>query len=68
MSLLGSSFVKKAAFSMMSSEQAKTAESLLSAFESGEIDRNLAKKVGDKVSKFTPEDVNKMLELIDKNF
>lgn len=68
MSLLDNMFVKKAVFSMLSSEQRQSVDVMLKAFNDGEIDRTLMDKVVPKVSKFTPSDINRLMEIIDKEF
>ena len=67
MSLLDNVFVKKAMKSMMTQEQFATVQNLMTAVQSGKIDQTKLKKVGDKVSKLSPEEVNNLLDLIDKN-
>jgi hypothetical protein len=67
MSILDNMFVKKAMKSMMTPEQFTTVQSFMTAVQSGKIDQTKLKKVGDKVSKLSPEEVNNLLDLIDKN-
>lgn len=67
MGLLDNVFVKKAMKSMMTPEQFTTAQSFMTAVQSGEIDQGKLAKVGEKVSKLSPEQVNSLLDLIDKN-
>ena len=67
MSILDNMFVKKAMKSMMTPEQFTTVQNFLTAVQSGKIDQTKLKKVGDKVSKLSPDEVNSLLDLIDKN-
>lgn len=67
MSILDNMFVKKAMKSMMTPEQFTTVQSFMTAVQSGKIDQTKLKKVGDKVSKLSPDGVNSLLDLIDKN-
>jgi hypothetical protein len=53
--------------SMMTPEQFTTVQSFMTAVQSGEINQAKLKKVGDKVSKLSPDEVNSLLDLIDKN-
>jgi Ca2+-binding EF-hand superfamily protein len=39
----------------------------MTAVQSGKIDKDKLRKVSDKVSKLPPEEVNSLLDLIDKN-
>ena len=67
MSILDNMFVKKAMKSMMTPEQFTTVQSFMTAVQSGKIDKDKLRKVSDKVSKLPPEEVNSLLDLIDKN-
>ena len=67
MSILDNVFVKKAMKSMMTPEQFTMVQNFLTAVQSGKIDQAKLKKVGDKVSKLSPDEVNSLLDLIDKN-
>ena len=39
----------------------------MTAVQSGKIDQGKLKKVTDKVSKLSPEEINSLLDLVDKN-
>jgi hypothetical protein len=39
----------------------------MTAVQSGKIDKNKLKRVGDKMSNLSPDEVNSLLDLIDKN-
>lgn len=67
MSILDNVFVKKAIKSMMTPEQFTMTQSFLTAVQSGKIDTNKLKKVGDKVSKLSPDEINSLLDLVDKS-
>ena len=67
MSILDNMFVKKAMKSMMTPEQFTTVQSFMTAVQSGKINQAKLKKVGDKVSKLSPDEVNSLVDLIDKN-
>ena len=67
MSILDNVFVKKAIKSMMTTEQFATIQNFMTAVQSGKIDREKLSKVAEKVSKVSPEQVNSLLDLIDKN-
>ena len=66
MSILDNVFVKKAIKSMLTPEQFTMAQSFLTAVQSGKIDQGKLKRVGDKVSKLSPEQINKLLDDVDK--
>jgi len=66
--MLDNIFVRKAMKSMLSKEQFDTIDKFSTALQNGEIDKNLLARVGEKISKLPTKDVNKLLELIDKNF
>lgn len=63
-------FLKKTMASMlnMPSEQVEAILNYAEAFKSNEIDRNLAIKLFNKLSKKTPQEINKILETIDSQF
>jgi len=67
MGLLDNIFVKKALKSMMTPEQFTAVQNFTTAVQSGKIDQNKLVKVSDKVSKLSPEEINRLLDLIDKN-
>ena len=67
MNILENVFVKKAIKSMMTPEQFTTVQSFMTAVQSGKIDKNKLKRVGDKMSNLSPDEVNSLLDLIDKN-
>ena len=67
MSILDNVFVKKAMKSMMTPEQFTMVQNFLTAVQSGKINQAKLKKVGDKLSKLSPDEVNSILDLIDKN-
>ena len=67
MGILDNVFVKKAIKSMMTPEQFATIQNFMTAVQSGKIDREKLSKVAEKVSKVSPEQVNSLLDLIDKN-
>ena len=67
MSLLDNVFVKKAIKSMMTEEQFTMVQKFMTAVQSGKIDQGKLKKVADKVSKLSPEEINSLLDLVDKN-
>jgi hypothetical protein len=67
MNILENVFVKKAIKSMMTPEQFTTVQSIMTAVQSGKIDKNKLKRVGDKMSNLSPDEVNSLLDLIDKN-
>ena len=66
MSILDNVFVKKAMKSMMTPEQFTMAQNFMTAVQSGKIDQSKLSRVGNKVSKLSPEQVNKLLDDIDK--
>lgn len=39
----------------------------MTAVQNGKIDKTRLKRVGDKLSKMSPEEINNVIELIDKN-
>ena len=63
-------FVKKAMASAlnMPNDQVEAILKAADAFKSNEIDRNLAIKVFNKLSKKSPKDINKILQTIDNQF
>ena len=66
MNILDNVFVKKAIKSMLTQEQYTTFQSFMTAVQSGKIDKGKLMKVCDKVSKLKPEEINGILDLIDK--
>ena len=67
MNILDNMFVKKAMKSMMTPEQFTTVQSFMTAVQSGKINQDKLKKVSEKVSKLSPDEINGLLDLIDKN-
>lgn len=67
MGLLDNIFVKKAIKSLMSPEQYSAVQKFTTAIENGEIDKNKLAKVSGKVSKLSSDEINGLLDLIDKN-
>lgn len=67
MELLGNVFVKKALKSMMTEEQFNMMEKLMTAVQSGKIDSVKLKRIGEKFSKMSIDEINKLVDLIDKN-
>jgi hypothetical protein len=67
MDILGNIFVKKAIQSMMTEEQFKMMERLMTAVQSGKINQEKLKRVGYKFSKLSVDEINGLLDLIDKN-
>jgi len=67
MSILDNMFVKKAMKSMMTPEQFTTVQSFMTAVQSGKINQGKLKEVSEKVSKLSPDEINGLLDLIDKN-
>lgn len=63
-------FLKKTMASMlnMSNEQVEAILKAAEAFNSNEIDRNLAFKLFDKFSKKSPKEINEILRHVDENF
>jgi hypothetical protein len=61
-------FLKKTMASMLNipSEQIDAIMEATEVFRSGDIDRNLAMKVFDKLSKKTPKEINNVLNMIDR--
>lgn len=61
-------FLKKTMASMlnMPSDQVDAILSAADAFRSNEIDRNLAIKLFDKISKKKPQEINRILQMIDR--
>jgi hypothetical protein len=66
MSILDNVFVKKAIKSMMTPEQFTMVQNFMTAVQSGKIDKEKLKRVGDKVSKLSPEQINNLLGDVDK--
>ena len=67
MDLLGNIFVKKALKSMLTEEQISLLEKISTAVQSGKIDRVKLRRIGEKFSKMSIDEVNKLVDLIDKN-
>ena len=67
MDILGNMFVKKALKSMMTEEQYKMIEKLTTAVQSGKINREKMKRVGEKFSKLSIDEINNLLDIIDKS-
>ena len=67
MNILDNIFVKKAMKSMMTQEQFETITKFMTAVQNGKIDKSLISKVGEKVSKLSPDEVNSLLSFVDKN-
>lgn len=68
MGVLDNVFVKKALKAMLTEEQFKTIQTFMTAVQSGKIDQGKLNKVGNKISKMSPEEVNSLLDMIDKTF
>jgi hypothetical protein len=66
MGILDNVFVKKALKAMLTEEQFKTMQKFTTAVQSGKIDQAKLNKVGNKISKMSPEEVNSLLDMIDK--
>ena len=66
MGILDNVFVKKAMRSMMTQEQLTAIQGFMTAVQSGKIDQEKLRIVGEKVSKLTPEEINNLLEEIKK--
>ena len=67
MGILDNVFVKKAVKSMMTEEQFKMIEKLTTAVQSGKINQNKLRSVAKKVSNLSTDEINNLLDLIDKN-
>ena len=67
MDLLGNVFVKKALKSMLAEEQFSMVEKFSTAVQTGKIDRVKLKRIGEKFSKMSIDEINKLVDLIDKN-
>ena len=63
-------FLKKTMASMlnMPSDQVEAILNAAEAFKSNEIDRSLAIRLFDKFSKKSPQEINRILQMIDKEF
>ena len=68
MDILGNVFVSKVIKSMLTESQYKTLENLLTAVQSGKINQDKLKSVGNKVAKLSPDELNTLLDLIEKNY
>ena len=67
MGILDNVFVRKAIKSMLTEEQFKIMEKFMTAVQSGKIDQNKLKKVGNKISKLGTDEINDLLDLIDNS-
>lgn len=67
MDILGNVFVKKAIKSMLTEEQFKIIENFMTAVQSGKIDNNRLKSIGNKLSKLSADEINSLLGFIDDN-
>jgi hypothetical protein len=65
--LLDNIFVKKAIKSMLTEQQFMAIQNFMTAVQNGKIDKTRLKRVGDKVSKMSPEEIDNVIELIDEN-
>jgi hypothetical protein len=52
---------------MMTEEQFKMMERVMTAVQSGKINKDKLKSVGEKFSKLSVEEINKLLDLVDKS-
>ena len=68
MGILDNVFVKKALKSMLTEEQFKTIQTFTTAVQSGKINQAKLNKVGNKISKMSPDEINSLLDMIDKTF
>ena len=68
MGVLDNVFVKKALKSMLTEEQFKTMQTFTTAVQSGKINQAKLNKVGNKISKMSPDEINSLLDIIDKTF
>ena len=68
MGVLDNVFVKKALKSMLTEEQFKTMQTFTTAVQSGKINQAKLNKVGNKISKMSPDEINSLLDMIDKTF
>ncbi len=67
MDILGNVFVKKALKSMLTEQQFKMMENFMTAVQSGKINQGKLASVGNKVAKLSPDEIDSLLDLIDKN-
>ena len=67
MGILDNVFVKKAVKSMVTEEQFKMIEKLTTAVQSGKISQDKLRSVAKKVSNLSIDEINNLLDLIDKN-
>ena len=67
MGILDNVFVKKAVKSMVTEEQFKMIEKLTTAVQSGKINQDKLRSVAKKVSNLSTDEINNLLDLIDKN-
>ena len=68
MGLLDNVFVKKAIKSMLTEEQFKIMQNFTTAVQSGKINQDKLVKVGNKLSKMSHEEINALLDMIDKKY
>lgn len=68
MGILDNVFVKKALKSMLTEEQFKTMQTFTTAVQSGKINQAKLNKVGNKISKMSPDEINSLIDMIDKTF
>ena len=67
MNILDNIFVKKAMKSMMTPEQFETIQKFMTAVQSGKIDQAKLSRIGQKVSKLSTEEINGLLDVVEKN-
>ena len=67
MNILDNIFVKKAMKSMMTPEQFETIQKFKTAVQSGKIDQAKLSRIGQKVSKLSTEEINGLLDVVEKN-
>ena len=68
MAILDNVFVKKALKSMLTEEQFKIMQNFMTAVQSGKINQDKLVKVGNKLSKMSHEEINALLDMIDKKY
>ena len=68
MGLLDNVFVKKAIKSMLTEEQFKIMQNFTTAVQSGKINQDKLVKVGNKLTKMSHEEINALLDMIDKKY
>lgn len=67
MNILDNIFVKKAVKSMMTPEQFETIQRFMTAVQSGKIDQTKLSRIGQKVSKLSTEEINCLLDVVEKS-